>query len=300
MARTPLTTSDLPGTTLLQSAGNSVVTVRPDLLRHLGVATRLAAAAPALGTVGGMLLRTERLTLRPLLASDRAEFLRVLRLSRAHLAEFCPLTSADAAKAETDEQIFDRHLALSNAATQTGRAWRAGMFDADGRLVGAVNINDIARGLENTGELVFWLSADATRRGYAHEATRAAIEFALADLPRGLGLQRVTALIAPANRPCLALSRKLAMTLDPASPPTLLTLGPRQVSHDTYHIYASVVGESRAPTSDDEHVVEGKPSIADDLFGRGLLSILRTEASAPAAITSVQAAHATPPRTDEH
>ena len=133
------------------------VRVRPHLMAELGVAARLArlASRPSPGQpfgpqVDGHLLRTERLLLRPMVGNDRAEFMRVLRLSRAHMEEFCPLGSAEA---RTDEQIFDRQLALSIAAAKTGwggHACRMIALNADGRIVGGFNVNDIERGLEHT------------------------------------------------------------------------------------------------------------------------------------------------------
>ncbi|HMN42416.1 MAG TPA: GNAT family protein [Phycisphaerales bacterium] len=271
------TTLVLEGTTGAASAttiGN--VTVRPDLLRRLGVAARLAAAPSA--PTAPLTLRTERLHLRPLELRDHAEFLRVIRLSRRHLDEFCPLSNREPSQpAETDHELFERQLALAEGAAHTGRAWRAFAFDQGNRIVGAFNINDITRGLEHTGELVFWLSADATRRGYALEGVRAVTDLALRDLPTGLGLCRLIALIAPGNDACLRLARKAGFTLNTGAPPANLRLGGRDVAHTIFQIFADI--DPAAATAGSAHagLVEGKPSIASNLFGRGLLSILRTE-----------------------
>lgn len=269
---------------------NAAVRVRPDLMAGLGVAARLARltlqpAAPIGVAKSGRSLRTERLVLRAMVAGDRLEFLRVLRVSRGHLTEFCPLGSADAT---SDEQVFERQLALSIAAERTGwadggggggwggRACRLIALDADGRIVGGFNVNDIERGLEHTGELVFWLSADVQRRGYAEEGVRALMELAFADLPLGLGLHRASALIAPGNEPCRRLARKVGLRLGTASAPVELVLGDRRVAHDVYEAFATV-GAMEPERAENGHVVEGKPSIGAEVFGRGLLSILRTE-----------------------
>ncbi len=253
------------------------VTVRPDLMRHLGVAARLAAASTT-PPAAALSLRTERLMLRPLELADRAEFLRVVRLSRHHLDEFCPLSNRDPSEtAESDEDLIERQLAMAAGAAATGRAWRAFGFDHSNRIVGAFNINDIARGLEHTGELVFWLSADALRRGYALEGVRATLAHALRDLPAGLGLHRVIALIAPGNDPCLHLAKRAGFTLDTAAPPTTLRLSGRDVAHNVFEMFASVEAAPALGAINSHGVVEGKPSIAQNLFGPGLLSILRTE-----------------------
>ncbi len=266
----------LEGTTGAASATTSGnITVRSNLMRHLGVAARLASAP---SVTAPLTLRTERLHLRPLQSTDRDEFFRVVRLSRRHLDEFCPLSNRDPSEApESDEELFERQLAMAEGAAATGRAWRAFGFDHSSRIVGAFNINDIARGLEHTGELVFWLSADATRRGYALEGVRATVTHALRDLPAGLGLHRVIALIAPGNDACLRLSKKAGFTLDTAAPPTMLRLGGRTVAHNVFEMFASVGTVPATDAIGTHGVVEGKPSIANNLFGRGLLSILRTE-----------------------
>jgi len=263
------TSKDAPTT----APDSGPVVVRAHLMATIAVPARPGQHTPhgtqqTSGPRSQASLRTARLCLRPLLPSDRRDFLRVLRESRAYLDRFCPLDNTDAGRTMPDERIFARQLALSDAALATGRAWRTAAFDGRNRLVGAFNINDISRGLESSGEIVFWLAADSTGRGYAEEALRATLDHAFADLPRGLGLQRLTALIAPDNAPCLKLAGRIGFRRL-AAQPVSLTLSGRAVSHDIFAAFAPV----------DRGVVEPKPSLAADLFGRGLLSILRTEAT---------------------
>jgi RimJ/RimL family protein N-acetyltransferase len=271
------------------------------LLSRLGVAARLGApggvgagleglrpAAPvrveaSRPAQGPTVLRTERLVLRPLLAQDREEYLRVLRVSRRHLAETCPLTT-DERGVEPDEAVWERQLLLARRAEETGLAWRRvavlaagpGPGGACGRIVGAVNVNDLSRGLEHTGELVFWVAGDASGMGIGTEMVRAAVGHALADMPAGLGLHRLSALIAPGNARCVRLARQVGLRLDTSRPPTALRLGPRTVLHDAYAAYPSVGPVARAA----RRVVEGKPSVAHGVLGQGILSILRTERAA--------------------
>src|SRR5207247_2590519 len=98
-----------------------------------------------------------------------------LSASREHLARFCPLTKGQAG-AETEDELFERHLSLSDAALATGRAWRRIAVTADGRLAGGFCVNDISRGLENSGELVFWVGAECAGRGLGSEGVRATLE----------------------------------------------------------------------------------------------------------------------------
>ena len=262
-------------------ADDGPVRVRANLMTGLGVAARLARLGAPEGSGGvagktdnpGRMPRTKRLAMRLLTVNDRTEFLRVLRLSRGHLAEFCPLGTE---KETTGEQVFDRQLALGIGAQRTGRALRVIALDTLGLIVGGFNINDITRGLEHTGELVFWLSADAQRRGYAEEGVRGMLELAFADLPLGLGLHRVVALIAPKNEPCRRLARKVGLVQSASAAPVELMLGERRVVHDVYEVFATI-GPGAESLNTGGHVVEGKPSMAEDVLGRGLLRILRTE-----------------------
>jgi RimJ/RimL family protein N-acetyltransferase len=247
-------------------------------MTRLGVAARVArvpAVAP-LDVRTSIELRTARLTLRPLLPTDRDEFLRVLRISRTSLDAMCPLGTGEET---SDLEIFARQLALSEGAVRTSKACRLIAIDNHARIIGGFNINDISRGLEHSGELVFWLSADSRKIGYGQEGVRALLDYALADMPRGLGLHRVHALVSPDNNPCRVLMRRAGLRLCTSQSPTELLIGTRLVRHDSYEIFASVAPAPERSAM--RYTVEGKPSIAEDLFGRGLLSILRTEHVVP-------------------
>ena len=260
------------------SAAIGSVTVRTELLARLGVAARVARIGTGrpIEAHARMELRTARLTLRPIRAEDRPEFLRVLRLSRTSLDAMCPLGTGEES---SDGEVFDRQLALSEGAVRTGTACRLVAIDIHAHIVGGFNINDVTRGLEHAGEIVFWVSADARKIGYGEEGVRAMLEYAMADMPRGLGLHRVHAYVSPDNEPCRRLMRRVEMHLCASAAPAELMIGTRLVRHDSYEMFASVPPELERDTM--RHVVEGKPSMAEDLFGRGLLSILRTEHALP-------------------
>lgn len=270
------------------SAATGPVTVRAGVMTRLGVAARVAriGVGKPVESRGNGELHTARLVLRPMRIEDRSEFLRVLRISRSSLDAMCPLGSGEET---SDDGIFLRQLALSDGAVRTGKACRLVAIDSAGQLVGGFNINDITRGLEHGGELVFWLSADARRLGYAEEGVRGLLDFAFADMPRGLGLHRVHAYVAPDNDACRRLMPKVGMRMSTSAAPVELRIGSRRVRHDAYEAFASVGAIAERGTMG--HVVEGKPSIAEELFGRGLLSILRTEHSEPGE------SGATPPNT---
>lgn len=134
-------------------------------------------------------IRTARLLLRLLTEDDRAEFVRVIRESRQHLERFSPLHMPD----ETDDQLFDRQLALATEGEAAGKACRRAVIDRDGSIVGACNINAIRRGLSWEGDANCWLAASAEGKGYATEGMVGLLNYTFADLPDGLGLHRVIA-----------------------------------------------------------------------------------------------------------
>ncbi len=213
-------------------------------------------------------LRGERLLLRPLRPADRREFMRIAALSRQHLARFCPLHKVG----ETDAMLFERHLSLTDAAERTGRAWRRVIVLNDGRLAGAVNINDLSRGLEHTGEINWWVSADCLGRGVATEAVRLTTAFALDDLPHGLGLTTLRALITRDNDASRRLASACGFQRQPWTPPVQLNLGGRWTAHDTFVRYATLPQPAPAGA--------GGPVLAcRRLLRAGLASILATEAT---------------------
>jgi ribosomal-protein-alanine N-acetyltransferase len=233
-------------------------------------------------------LRTPRLTLRPLRQSDWPEFARVMHVSREHLARFCPL-SKFAPGVEADLDLFKRQLDLAAAAIRTRRAWRMTAFDQQGRLVGAFNLNDLSRGLENTAELVVWISADQAGKGYATEGGRHVLAHALGDLPRGLGLHRIIGLVSPDNLASLRLLPHLGFSLAASNAMIPLHVGGVVRSHHLYERFASV--QSLAEQ------IEGKP-LPGSACARtepAIARILATEAAArpappiPALVTGLPA-----------
>lgn len=192
-------------------------------------------------------LRTQRLVIRPLEDHDRAEFVRVMRLSRDHLARHMPLHIAG----EGDEALFARQIRQRQAGDATARDWRRVLFDTAGRMVGGLNFNDIRRGLENRAELTIWVAPEAAGRGHALEALAAGLGVAFAPAPvpgsnvrslhaSGLGLDRVSALVADDNTPCIRLLQRLGFNLLVDSPPLEITIGDRRVPHREWRLWARV------------------------------------------------------------
>lgn len=235
-----------------------------------GVGARDGAAS-AFGVRPAGAVETARLTIRRLSEADRAEFVRAIGRSREHLARFMPLHIPG----EDDAGVFARQLRQAAAGDATGRDWRRVLFDREGRLVGAVNVNDIRRGLENRGELTVWVAADESGKGYAREALSALITVAFAPEPtfasvrsagsglpiavasgaledaargsaagagvgHGLGLDRLTALVSRDNAACLRLLARLGFNRTEHALPLELTIGDRRVPHDEWRLWARV------------------------------------------------------------
>ncbi len=174
-------------------------------------------------------IRSERLLLRPLGDSDRAPFIDLVRRSRAQLDRWSALHRPG----ETDSELFDRQLELTRAGDRRSTAARRAVLLADGTLVGACNLNSISRGLQFESDCNWWIGTEFAGRGYATEALRALTDFALRDLPHGLGLHRVYAGIRPDNAASIAVARKCGFTRQ-QQVKSYLNVGGAWELHDMY------------------------------------------------------------------
>lgn len=165
----------------------------------------------AAGGMGGTKERTElrpgeiatrRLTLRALHESDREEMCRVLETSREHLRDWIPFQG----RGESTSMAFDRALYLSRNGDQTRTAWRRVGVSPSGRIVGGCAIYAMLRGLSMEACIHWWVSADAVGRGFGLEIVCASVEYAVADLPDGLGMHKLCASIHPMNAASVALA----------------------------------------------------------------------------------------------
>ncbi len=175
------------------------------------------------------LVRTARLTLRPLLGIDREPFLETVRASREHLEPWVPLQKEQ----ESDDAYFERQLALCADGDVKGSAWRrVGVLD-DGRIAGVFNLNAITRGLCWEADAAWWVAADLAGQGLATEGVRAMLRYALAAPPRGLGLFSVHCGIAPGNEASRRVAEKCGFEHRPGMH-SYLQVGDRWVHHEFY------------------------------------------------------------------
>ena len=197
-----------------------------DVTGLVGARTGFAPGRPV--EVASGAIRTPRLFLRPLLPSDRDEFLRMIDSSRVHLAGHAGLFRPG----EPDGALFERQLRLAAAGDASGTAMRRVAF-LDGRLVGAFNLNTIARGLEPVADANWWVSAEAAGRGLATEGLAAIVAHALADLPAGLGLWSVRAWITRDNGASIRVAAKAGLRRA-GDERSYLQTGEHWVMHDLY------------------------------------------------------------------
>ena len=225
----------------LITQADAIVEVKP--LPQETAREQLARIAPArpIEVVSHRLVRTPSLTLRPLMPEDRAEFIRVLFLSREHLRGLVPMFAPRAEGVDdTPAEALERQLERTALGDRHGTAWRRVAVTRDGRIVGGFILRNIERGLTHTAEATLWTAADAKRKGHAEEGLDAMLRFAFMDLPSGLGLHRVTAAIRPDNAPSLSLARKLGFRALPNSR-TKLEIDGDWVDHDQFVIHAEAV-----------------------------------------------------------
>lgn len=130
--------------------------------------------------------RTARLYIRRWLPSDAVALEPVLASNVQHLAPWIPWRVAEPLPAP---QLALR-LGEFGSAFDADREWRYGIFSAEaGDILGDVGLfprnanGRVAFPDADHVEMGYWLRSDATGRGYATEAARAALDIAL-SLPR--------------------------------------------------------------------------------------------------------------------
>jgi len=148
------------------------------------------------------IIETERLRLRPLTASDRADAASVL-LNREVMDAMClPAT----------EEFADKWLAdMLEYEQETGFAHRYAERKADGRFIGIVGLLPYSMEDSLCAELGYMIHPDFRRQGYALEATKACLEYGFYTL----GADFISAKIVSDNEPSMRLAEKLGMYLLP-------------------------------------------------------------------------------------
>lgn len=177
--------------------------------------------------------KTPRLMLREFTRADRAEWTRVHEVSEEFFAPWMP-SRPDGL---THAQRFDVDYPKWAADAENDRHYRLGGFDAGGRLVVLIGLNNIARGVFQNTDMGWRVSADRARQGFGKEGVIGALTLAFAPQPIGLGLHRVQANIIPANSPSVALALAVGFRKEGTARRLLQIAGVWQ-DHEMYAITA--------------------------------------------------------------
>lgn len=145
------------------------------------------AAGPV---VDGMGIR-----LRPPRATDYAQWEALRRASQDYLQPWEPTWPED----DLSRAAFRRRLGVYAREMEQGTAWPFFIFDddQDERLLGAVTLSNIRRGVAETGTLGYWIGQSVAGRGHATAAVRAVLDFGFQEAK----LHRIEAACLPTNLP---------------------------------------------------------------------------------------------------
>jgi ribosomal-protein-alanine N-acetyltransferase len=92
---------------------------------------------------------------------------------------------------------------------------------SDDAILGLVNLNEVVRGIFQSGYLGYWIGAPFARQGYMREGLALVLEYAFEELL----LHRLEANILPENAASLALVRSLGFQREGLSPRYLKIAG---------------------------------------------------------------------------
>jgi len=182
-------------------------------------------------------LTTERLVLRLLNPGDERGFIDALSHSRSAVRRWIPVNH----QGESDAHYFHRTMTRARVQDHEGVAWRRAAFiehgpDA-GRFVGMFNLIKIQRGLEWSCEANWWLDSRLAGQGYASEACRCVIDFALGDHPNGLGMHLVRGFICRDNPVSIHIAEKCGFVA--TGNQELLEVNNALIQHDEFECWAS-------------------------------------------------------------
>jgi ribosomal-protein-alanine N-acetyltransferase len=140
----------------------------------------------------GLRLAGEGVRLRPPRWADFAEWAELRGASRAFLQPWEPTWAED----DLTRAAFRRRLATYQRDVDAGIAYPFFVFrDEDGKLVGAITVSNVRRGVAQMCSIGYWVGQPYTRRGHTLAAVKTVCRFAFEQL----GLHRVEAACIPTN-----------------------------------------------------------------------------------------------------
>ena len=140
----------------------------------------------------GPVLRGQGVLLRPPRPSDYAEWAELRGGSRDYLQPWEPAWAED----DLTKAAFRRRLSVYTREMELGTAWPLFIFDPEEeRLMGAITLSNIRRGVAETGTLGYWVGQPYAGQGVGTTSVRAILGFAFGALK----LHRVEAACVPTN-----------------------------------------------------------------------------------------------------
>lgn len=156
---------------------------------------------PALSSEPHPLLRGEGVDLRPPIVADYDAWADLRRISRPMLTPYEPEWMDDELSRASFRVRLKRYQ--QDARHDQGYAFFV-LRQADGALVGGMNLSIVRRGVSQAAYVGYWIGQPFTGRGHASAALRRLIDHAFADL----GLHRLEAACMPGNGPSLRVLEK--------------------------------------------------------------------------------------------
>lgn len=140
-----------------------------------------------------LVLKGEGVTLRPPRRKDYDEWSALRQASRGFLQPWEPTWSPD----ELTLNAYQRRMSAWKRGRETDQMYAFFVFrEEDGALSGGVTLNNVRRGVAQTGTVGYWSGQSFARQGNTLAAVRALIPFAFAQL----GLHRLEAACLPTNQ----------------------------------------------------------------------------------------------------
>lgn len=150
-------------------------------------------------------LRSDSLVLRPLGYADESVFVDALERSREPLRRWIPLES----NGESTSDYFHQQVQKALEGDSSNTACRRAIFLDDNTFVGMVNIIKIERGMQWTAEANWWIDSAHAGKGLGTKALESILDHAFADMPMGLGLHQLRAMICLDNPASVRVAEKL-------------------------------------------------------------------------------------------
>ncbi|KFI27538.1 GCN5 family acetyltransferase [Paenirhodobacter enshiensis] len=137
-------------------------------------------------------VETERMTLRLPAHGDFRDWSLLRQESREFLTPWEPSWSDD----HLSKRAFTNRVYWAQRAEIAGTAVPFFLIRReDGRVLGAITLDNIRRGPAQSGTIGYWIGARYARQGYMREAIEAVVFYAFHDL----GLSRIEAACLPEN-----------------------------------------------------------------------------------------------------